>query len=277
MSHLISVEEAILRFREGQTVFLDVRFTFGEPTAGQEAYQRNHIPGAIHFDLNEDLSGPIMAHGGRHPLPDPDLFARKLGAAGIGPSTPVIVYDDQKGAVAARLWWMLRYYGHDDVRMLDTGFTQWCIAGGAVTAAPAAPNSNVFTPHICKEMTIDASEISRRLSDPGLLLIDSRVHGSYTAEQPTKYPVNGHIPGALNRYWEDGLSGEGVFLHSVEQKKRFADLPPHAEYAVYCNAGVTACPNVLALTEAGYKNVRLYVGSWGDWISYPANPIATGE
>lgn len=276
MSYLISVQEALRQWELQQAVFLDARFVFGDIEAGKVAYAHSHIPGAMYFDLNDDLSGPILEHGGRHPLPDEQVFAHKLGQAGIDASTPVIVYDDQHGAVAARLWWMLHYYGHDQVKLLDAGFTGWVQAGGTVTSEPSVAIARSFLPQLRRELVIDVHEISSRLGEDGLLLIDSRTQGSYTAETPTKYARNGHIPGAVNYFWEHGVTEHGVFGDAALQRDRLVDLPVDREYAVYCNAGVTACPNVLALLEAGYEHVRLYVGSWGDWISYEHAPVATG-
>lgn len=276
MSYLISVQEALQQWELQQTVFLDARFVFGDIEAGKVAYAHSHIPGAVYFDLNDDLSGPILQHGGRHPLPDEQIFAYKLGQAGIDTSTSVIVYDDQHGAIAARLWWMLYYYGHKQVKLLNAGLSGWVEAGGVVTSEPTVTVARTFTPQIRRELVVDVNEISSRLGEDEWLLIDSRTHGSYIAETPTKYPINGHIPGAVNYFWEHGVTEDGVFGDEALQRERFANLPVDREYVVYCNAGVTACPNVLALLEAGYEHVRLYVGSWGDWISYDDALVTIG-
>jgi thiosulfate/3-mercaptopyruvate sulfurtransferase len=277
MSNLISLKEAFKQFQQGGTVFLDTRFVFGSPEEGQRAYLEDHIPGAVYLDLNRDLSGPILEHGGRHPLPDASEFAAKLGQAGVGADSKVIVYDDQNSCLSARLWWMLRYYGHEQVKVLNVNYAEWKKAGYPVDADLPRPVPQVFQAEPQPDFTADVQEVKAGLcgDKSDVLLIDSRTPGSYTGEQPTKYPVNGHIPGAVNYYWKEGVDPAGEFMDAAAQRVRFAALPLDTELIIYCNAGVSACPNVLALSEAGYPKVKLYVGSWGDWISYEGNDIAT--
>ncbi|MBB6670401.1 sulfurtransferase [Cohnella nanjingensis] len=277
MSNLIAAAEAAERLGRPDAVFADVRFVLGEPEAGQAAYVRGHIPGAVFFDLNKDLSGPKETHGGGHPLPAMDEFARKLGEAGIDAGTEVIVYDDQGGSIAARLWWMLKHAGHERVRLLAEGFSAWRDAGFPVTAEPPRPIARTFVPRVDDRLRATVADVRAGLERRDrVVLVDSRIPRRYTGEDATKYAKAGHIPGAINRYWEDGSPG-GVFLGAEAQWERFEGIPADRDIIVYCGAGVTACPNVLALTEAGYPNVRLYVGSWSDWISYEDNPIAKGE
>jgi thiosulfate/3-mercaptopyruvate sulfurtransferase len=276
MSNLIHSSEANLLIGHPNTVFADVRFVLGEASAGYSAYLEDHIPGAVFFDLNVDLSGAKQEHGGGHPLLDLDLFAAKLGQAGIDNLSEVIVYDDQGGSIASRLWWMLKHAGHDKVRLLSDGYRGWVTAGYPVTSEPSEPEVKSFFPRLRDELQATIEEVKDRIGKPNAILIDSRIHDRYTGENKTKYLKAGHIPGAINHYWEDG-SPQGVFLGVDKQRKRFSKIPTDHEIIVYCGAGVTACPNVLALTEAGYEHVKLYVGSWSDWISYSENPIATGE
>lgn len=278
MSNLTTIQEAYERLLLGTTVFLDTRFVFGSPEEGRQAYLKDHIPGAVYFDLNTDLSGPILEHGGRHPLPEAADFAAKLGQAGVGDHTEVIVYDDQNGCLSSRLWWMLRYYGHERVKVLNVNYSDWKEAGYPVSTEPPAPARNVFEAKLQHHLIASTEEVRAVLDQPqASVLIDSRTPGSYTGEEPTKYPVNGHIPGAVNHYWKEGVSPSGEFLGADAQRARFTAYSPDQKLIVYCNAGVSACPNALALSEAGFGNVKLYVGSWGDWISYPEHPVAHGK
>ncbi|SFB49727.1 thiosulfate/3-mercaptopyruvate sulfurtransferase [Cohnella sp. OV330] len=274
MSNLISISEAALLLGKPNAVFADVRFVLGQPEAGRRAYEKGHIPGAVFFDLNADLSGPKAQHGGGHPLPPLDAFAHKLGAAGIGEETEVVVYDDQGGSIAARLWWTLKYLGHERVRLLAEGFSGWRDAGHPVTDELPAPAARTFVPCVNEALSADVEQVKAAIGREGAVLIDARKPAHYTGEDTSKYAKAGHIPGAINRFWEAGSPG-GVFQGAEVQKARFGDIPADAEIIVYCGAGVTATPNVLALTEAGYSNVKLYVGSWSDWISYGVNPITT--
>ncbi|MFE4711656.1 sulfurtransferase [Paenibacillus sp. NPDC056722] len=276
MSNLIHSSEAVLRLNDPNTVFADVRFVLGEPSAGYEAYLQGHIPCAVFFDLNTDLSGPKEIHGGGHPLPDSAVFAEKLGQAGIDEEKEVIVYDDQGGSIASRLWWMLKHAGHEKVKLLSDGFSSWSQAGYPVTDEPSHPVGTKFSPRFNDSLQATITEVKTGIGQEQRVLIDSRIHDRYTGEDTSKYQKAGHIPGAINHYWEEG-SPSGVFLDGIQQRERFKAIPADREIIVYCGAGVTACPNVLALTEAGYTDVKLYVGSWSDWVSYDENPIATGE
>ncbi|GGI45573.1 thiosulfate sulfurtransferase [Paenibacillus marchantiophytorum] len=276
MSNLITSSEAFARLGDPNVVFADVRFVLGELESGHEAYKLSHIPGAVFFDLNADLSGPKETHGGGHPLPHPDLFADKLGRASIDEHTEVIVYDDQGGSIASRLWWMLKHAGHERVKLLVGGFSGWLAEGYPVTDEASHSVLKRFVPRFDERWQASMADVKVGIGSEGRVLIDSRIPKRYTGEDATKYLKAGHIPGAINHYWENG-SPDGRFLDANAQKERFRDIDTDREIIVYCGAGVTACPNVLALTEAGYTRVKLYVGSWSDWISYSENPIATGE
>lgn len=267
------------KLNDSDTVIVDCRFILGQPDAGRNAYAEGHIPGAVYFDLERDLSGPIAEHGGRHPLPVLDDFADKLGQAGIDASKTVVVYDDQGGAMASRLWWMLRYAGHaqERVKLLGGGFGAWKAAGHPVSTETPQVRKAVFHAVLQPDMLLSMKEVKARLGRPGTTLIDSRERPRYLGETEPLDPVAGHIPGAVNRFWKDALGADGKWQDAAGQQARFADLDRESEIVVYCGSGVTACPNVLALAEAGFANVKLYGGSWSDWISYKDNPIATGE
>ncbi|MGG3797676.1 sulfurtransferase [Metabacillus fastidiosus] len=277
MSNLITLEEAFQKLKLGKTVFIDTRFVFGRPELGYEGYLQEHIPSAVYFHLDKDLSGPILTHGGRHPIPSKEEFARKLGEAGIDNDTHVIVYDNEAGNVAARCWWLLKYFGHKHVQMLNRPLSHWKEAGYPITNEIPSPDVKKYIAIPNELLTVSMENVRAHLHDKGRVLIDARKKKVYTGEENTKYPKIGHIPGALNYFWEVVLSKEGVFQEGEQQLKTFQAIPKEKEIIVYCGAGVTACPNILALTEAGYENVKLYVGSWGDWTSYENNLTECGE
>lgn len=258
-------------------VIADCRFILGQPDAGRTAYETGHIPGAVYFDLERDLSGPIGQHGGRHPLPDIVAFAKTLGQAGIDSSKTVVVYDDQGGAMASRLWWMLRYAGHDNVKLLDGGYGSWQSAWHPVSTEAPQVRETVFEAVPQPDMLLSTEDVKSRLGKAGTTLIDSREPRRYLGLEEPIDPVAGHIPGAVNHFWKQSLDESGRWKRAEGQRERFAGLKRDEEVVVYCGSGVTACPNVLALTEAGFTNVKLYGGSWSDWISYAENPVATGE
>lgn len=265
------------RLNTPEVVIADCRFVLGQPDAGQAAYDQGHIPGAVYFNLDRDLSAPVGPHGGRHPLPDLGDFAATVGQAGIDATKTVVVYDDQGGAMASRLWWMLRYAGHDNVYLLDGGYSSWKAVGYPTTTEPAQPKGKIFTVNIRPEMLLSMEDVKSRIGKSGTTIIDSREPRRYLGLEEPIDRAAGHIPGAVNRFWKDALNEAGRWKGQDGQSARFAGLNPDDEIVVYCGSGVTACPNVLALTEAGFRNVKLYGGSWSDWVSYEENPIATGE
>lgn len=254
---------------------VDTRFTLGKPEAGAAAYQAGHIPGAVFADLERDLSAPVRPDrvGGRHPMPAVADLERVLSALGISNDHHVVAYDDPStgaGFYAAHFWWLLRYLGHDRVSVLDGGLPAWVGAGGALdTVAPQY--SAKFTAAPRAEMVVDAAHVAARPS--GAVLIDSRAPERYRGDvEPLDWKA-GHIPGALNRNWADGVR-EGNYLGAEAQRARFADVAGADEIVVYCGSGVSACGNLLALELAGITGVKLYAGSWSDWISNPTHPIA---
>ena len=277
MRNVVAMKWLLARLYEENQVIVDCRFQLGKPNAGREAYEAAHIPGAVYLDLERDLSGPVGEHGGRHPLPDISELADKLGALGIDSSVRVVAYDDQGGAMASRLWWLLRYMGHENVAVMDQGFTAWKDAGFPVTdAAPAVPIPKTFVPKLQDGMLADVEDVRRAVHGGAAVLIDSREGPRYRGEVEPLDRVAGHIPGARNRFWKEALAADGAWKNAEEQRARFADLQQDDRIIVYCGSGVTACPNVLALEEAGFRNVRLYAGSWSDWISYEGNAVADG-
>jgi len=276
LKHIVSQEWLFEHGTDEHIIIADCRFVLGDPDAGQARYDEDHIPGAVYFDLEKHLSAPKQEHGGRHPLPDLKTLSKRLGEAGISKDSTVIAYDDQGGAMASRFWWLLKFLGHDNVYVLDGGYTKWKEAGYPVTEEPAAPHAAQFEPHPRPHMSVSAEDVKRRLGQPGTVLIDSREEKRFLGVEETIDKKAGHIPGARHYFWKDVLTSQGNWKTAEELQAHFAGLPRNEEIIVYCGSGVTACPNVLALSEAGFTNVKLYAGSWSDWISYPDNPIATG-
>jgi thiosulfate/3-mercaptopyruvate sulfurtransferase len=265
------------RLNDPNIVIADCRFVLGQPDTGRQGYEAGHIPGAVYADLERDLSGPIGPHGGRHPLPEPEKMAAAFGRMGIDGTKTVVAYDEQGGAMASRLWWMLRYAGHDNVHVLDGGFGAWKAAGYPTSTEPAQVRETTFELALQPDMLLTVEDVRARLGQSSTKLVDSREPRRYLGLEEPIDPVAGHIPGAVNRFWKDALDESGRWKPAEDQRERFAGWDRDEEIVVYCGSGVTACPNVLALTEAGFRNVKLYGGSWSDWISYKDNPIVTGE
>lgn len=278
MSHFLSPENVNEKRHEPTTIVFDCRFDLADSKAGQYAYDKEHIPGAIYLNLKKDLACPVTTHGGRHPLPETEAFVEKMSACGVTNGKTVIAYDDQGGAMAARLWWLLRYHGFDDVYILNGGFDRWKRAGYPVSTAIPTLERASFVPSIRDEMVVSMEYVKQKLEQEKVTIIDSRAPERYRGEAEPIDPVAGHIPNAINRFWKDNIDTEtNQWLSPERLTARFEDLKDHNadEIIVYCGSGVTGSANVLALTEGSIPNVTLYSGSWSDWISYPDNPIET--
>lgn len=277
MKHIVSQEWLFEHGTDEHIVIADCRFALGSSNSGREAYAADHIPGAIYLDLESDLSASKSTHGGRHPMPDWEEFAQRLGEAGISNESTVIAYDDQGGAMASRLWWMLRYLGHSQAFVLDGGYAKWKAAGYPVTDEPATAHETTFVAKPQPELLVGMEDVKQRIGRKGTVLIDSREERRYLGLEEAIDPVAGHIPGAKNYFWKQSLDEQGSWKDAASLQQQFAELRDADEIVVYCGSGVTACPNVLALQEAGFSNVKLYSGSWSDWVSYKDNPVATGK
>jgi thiosulfate/3-mercaptopyruvate sulfurtransferase len=272
---------------------LDCRFDLAAPDAGREAYLRSHIPGARYVDLNRDLSAPVSAASGRHPLPDPvalDAFFRGLG---VIQDTQAVVYDESNGSFAARAWWLLRWLGHPKVAVLDGGMSAWLREGGATESgadgSPGAGSSpgpgssggagRRSTVQVDRRAALAADELIAALENPRTLLVDARAAERYTGAMEPIDPVAGHIPGAVNHPFSSNLRSDGRFLPPEELERRWrarlGEASP-ADVIVMCGSGVTACHNLLALERAGLPGARLYAGSWSEWIRDPRRPVARG-
>jgi thiosulfate/3-mercaptopyruvate sulfurtransferase len=248
---------------------IDCRFALSDPELGRQQYQLAHLPGAEYLDLNQDLSSPAQIHGGRHPLPDDRVLGSKLAAMGINHDTLIVVYDDSRFAFAARLWWLLRYYGHTQVAILDGGYGNWVKAGYSVTAdrSPVTAPGN-FQPQIQLNWTVNIDQIRTLPDSTAHILIDSREPDRYLGNTEPIDPVAGHIPNAVNYPWQTVSTPEGFALSIDLQQHRWAAISPDLEPIVYCGSGVTACVNLFSLHLAGIEPAKLYPGSWSDWCSY---------
>ncbi len=275
-SNLISAEDLMSRLTEPDLRIIDVRFELTEPAVGAEQYALGHVPGAVYLDLDKDLSSEPGQHGGRHPLPDMAEFAAKLGQLGVGRHNPVVVYDQSGTMYAARAWWLLRYAGHDAVRFLDGGLAAYLAAGGRLTQAVPQHEAVPFELDLRSEMVVDAAEVEAALEREDVLIMDARAGERFRGEVEPLDPKAGHIPGAVNRFYQDALEG-GRFKAPQRLAEFVAPAQDAGEVIAYCGSGVSGAHLVLALAEAGVENARLYAGSWSDWSSYDHLPVATGE
>jgi thiosulfate/3-mercaptopyruvate sulfurtransferase len=264
--------------QDGSVVVVDCRFNLLEPGAGRVAFRAGHIPGARYAHLDEDLAGPAGPATGRHPLPTPAGFAAACGRLGIAPGTWVIAYDDAGGALAARLWWLLRWAGHPDVSLLDGGFAAWRGAGLPVESGDVAPGAATMPARGGCEPTIEAGPLAAAVATGARVLVDVRAADRYAGRQEPIDPVAGHVPGAINLPFAQALDGEQRFRPAAELQALYAPLVAGLEPAdvvFMCGSGVTACHGIFAMTLAGLPGATLYPGSWSEWIRDPARPVAT--
>lgn len=269
-SPLIQVPE--LADRPAQTV-LDVRWQLATG-AQPDLYAAGHIPGAVFVDLDRDLAGPPGA-GGRHPLPAAEDFERAMRAAGVTTDGPVVVYDDTNGLPAARAWWLLRYFGHPRVALLDGGLGAWVAAGRPLARGDEMPSHpSDFTARPGGMPVLDVQQAGE-LATAGIL-IDARAPERYRGETEPMDPVAGHIPGARNRPMGRNLDATGRFLSQAELAEDLGDLGA-SPVGAYCGSGITAAHAVLALEVAGIPGAALYPGSWSEWVTDPDRPVATGD
>jgi thiosulfate/3-mercaptopyruvate sulfurtransferase len=276
---LVDVRDLARDLGRADWIVVDCRFTLTDPTAGRAAYDRAHIPGARYAHLDEDLSRPPRAHEGRHPLPDRDRFAATLGGWGIGPDDTVVAYDEGSGAVAARLWWLLGWIGHERRAVLDGGFAAWQEAGLPVEQKQPAFGARDYEPRIARsDGVVATAELARRQA-AGDLLVDVRAASRYKGEQEPIDPKAGHVPGARNRPFTANVMPTGRFRPPGELRAELVELlgarSPDRLIAM-CGSGVTACHLLLAMDVAGLPGGQLYAGSWSEWLRDPARPIAVG-
>jgi thiosulfate/3-mercaptopyruvate sulfurtransferase len=278
-SPLITPAELAPLLGAPELLVVDCRFDLGNVDFGRNAYAAGHIPGAVFASLEHDLSAPRRPGTGRHPLPTPREFSATLGRWGFTEVSRVVAYDQGSGAGAARLWWMLRARGHARVQVLDGGWAGWLDAGGAVDAMPAVP-APTQVPEREYAGLLDANQVATELAAGRIVLVDARAADRFAGRNETLDAVAGHVPGAHNHPYSGNLDQRQHWLEAAELQRRWAPLLAQAAgrpLVAMCGSGVTACHNLLALELAGYAPTGLYAGSWSEWITDPARPVATGE
>lgn len=260
---LIEAEELAERIGSEDLVIVDCRFKLADPAAGEQAYAAEHIPGAVYAHLDRDLSGEPFTDKGRHPMLSPEAMNALFSRLGIAHTSQVVVYDDMRGAIASRLWWMLQYMGHERTAVLNGGYPTWTAISGPVASGAESNPSTQFegTPGSMPLVTIDAVPDQT-------LLIDSRTAPRYRGDEEPLDPIAGHIPGAINHHFGLNFGEDGRFKAPAELQKSLEtlfDQTPTEEVTFYCGSGVTACTNLLAVAHAGLGNAKLYGGSWSEW------------
>ncbi|NJR18782.1 MAG: sulfurtransferase [Calothrix sp. CSU_2_0] len=279
---VVSAQSLLDNIDNPQVVIIDCRFSLADSQLGKQQYQNSHISNAYYLDLNLDLSSSVTEHGGRHPLPNINELSQKLSAIGVysqtsqSQATFVVAYDDSRFAFASRLWWLLRYLGHEKVAVLDGGFAGWLSSGYPVNNniperqnPSSTPNLNSsFIPKIQPQMMVDFTTVKTRKDLSGVTLVDSRERDRYLGIKEPIDKIAGHIPGAVNYPWQDVSDANGYLFSQDKQQQHWQKIKDSNEVLVYCGSGVTACVNILSLELAGISNTKLYAGSWSDWISY---------
>jgi thiosulfate/3-mercaptopyruvate sulfurtransferase len=259
---------------------VDCRFDLADPAKGEALYLDAHIPRARYAHLDRDLSGEKTGSNGRHPLPTAEQMRERFGALGIGPGTQVAAYDADSGMYAARLWWMLRYMGHEAAAVLDGGFARWVREGRATRGGREEWRAATFVGAPREEWRLEVGEVVAGLGDPARVLVDARAESRFRGEGETLDKVAGHIPGARNYFFQRNLTSDKTFKSPDELRAQWNGLldgAAPADVVMYCGSGVTACHNLLALEHAGLPGARIFPGSWSEWSADSARPVAIGD
>ncbi|HLG60170.1 MAG TPA: sulfurtransferase [Vicinamibacterales bacterium] len=280
MSHRTIVStDTLASHLSGAWVIVDCRFDLQAAEWGREQYLAAHIPGAVYASLNHDLAGPRTGTNGRHPLPSIEALTATLGRLGIGRSTQVVAYDQDSGMYASRLWWMLRYMGHDAVAVLDGGWAKWTREERPARSGDEPRPAVAFAASPRPELRSSVDDVTARLHDGSTLLVDARGPERYEGRSEPIDRVAGHIPGAVNRYYKSNATDDGTLLPPQVLRATFlrllGDREP-AQAVMYCGSGVTACHNLLAMEHAGLTGARLFAGSWSEWSADPTRPVEKG-
>jgi thiosulfate/3-mercaptopyruvate sulfurtransferase len=275
---LIDPASVSARLGDQQLAIVDCRFDLADTAAGERAYETSHIPGAVYAHLDRDLSGTKTGNNGRHPLPSPDDLARTLGRMGIDSTVQVVAYDQDSGMWASRLWWLLRWMGHDAVAVLDGGWAAWLACGYATRSGIETWTPRTFVGEPNDALVVGADDVAARLGSAEQVLVDVRAPERYRGDVEMLDPVAGHIPGAVNHFFQWNLR-DGRFrtpddLHAAFRAIAGADTADRL--VCYCGSGVTACQTLLALEHAGMPGARLYSGSWSEWVADPKRPVERG-
>jgi thiosulfate/3-mercaptopyruvate sulfurtransferase len=278
-STIISTEELATHLDDRSCVIVDCRYDLQHETWGNDQYRNAHIPGAVYANLAHDLAGPKDGRSGRHPLPGHDAMATTFGRWGITSGMQVIAYDQDAGMYASRLWWMLRYMGHDAVAVLDGGFKKWIQEGRPTRNGIEDRPTAIFVGRPRPAMRLSANQVWARLGDPAMTLIDSRGPSRFEGKEEPLDRVAGHIPGARNHFYQWNLGPEGTLLPKDILRAKFTELlgdTPPDQVTLYCGSGVSACHNLLAMEHAGLTGTKLYPGSWSEWSADADRPVETG-
>lgn len=276
---LISATDLAPHTANPNWLIVDCRFDLAKPQSGEQAYREGHIPGAVYAHLDRDLSSPITKESGRHPLPDPERFAQRLGAWGVSAETQVIAYDADTGAYAARLWWLLRWIGHEAVAVLDGGLRAWKEAGLPLTAEVPQRTPTRFIAHPNRSAWLSTGEVAEKIR-AGWRLLDARAPERFAGKAEPIDPIAGHVPGAINHPLASNLNAEARFLSAADLRARYTRSQAGVEddrTIAMCGSGVTACHLLLGMEIAGKRGARLYAGSWSEWIRDPDRPKAMGD
>ena len=276
---LVSTAELAARPADPTIAIFDCRHDLADTAKGERLYRAGHVPGARFAGVDRDLSGPKDGRNGRHPLPAPEVFGAFLAAAGVTADTTIVAYDDAGGVYAARLWWLARWIGHRAVAILDGGFNKWQAEGRAVTAEIPASRPGAVTVRTDSSQVWSVAEVLARIGRSDSLLIDARAAERYRGEVEPLDPVAGRIPGAANRFHKANLNADLTLRPAAELRTEFAAMLAGrnpAEVGHQCGSGITACANLFAMEYAGLTGSKLYAGSWSEWISDPARPVAKG-
>jgi thiosulfate/3-mercaptopyruvate sulfurtransferase len=278
---LIETADLAARLADQEVVVVDCRFTLDDESWGERAFHEAHVPGAVYAHLNRDLSDTPTGSNGRHPLPHPQRLAETFSRWGIAPDRQVVAYDQNVGSFASRLWWLLRWLGHDAVAVLDGGFDRWTAEGRPVEAGALRPRGVArFAGTPRPEMTMDVRQVAAHLGDSNWRLVDARAPERFRGDWEPLDPVAGHIPGAVNYFYRSNVDQGGLFRTPEDLRSQFESVlggVPVDHAVSYCGSGVTACHNLLALEHAGLHGARLYAGSWSEWSSDPSRPAARGS
>jgi thiosulfate/3-mercaptopyruvate sulfurtransferase len=258
---------------------IDCRFDLQNEQWGRDEHRAAHIPGAVYASLNDDLSGARTGANGRHPIPEVDALAATLGRLGIDRTMQVVAYDQDAGSYASRLWWLLRYAGHDAVAVLDGGWAKWIREGRPTRAGEETKPARRYETAPRPALRVDVENVAAHLDEPGRLLIDARAAERFEGRSETIDRVAGHIPGAINHFFKQNLAADGTMLPAEVVRANLLRLlggQPPEQVVMYCGSGVTACQNLLAMEHVGLPGARLYAGSWSEWSSDPSRPVETG-
>jgi thiosulfate/3-mercaptopyruvate sulfurtransferase len=275
---LISTD-AVVSHLDSSWVVVDCRYDLRDDTWGSTQYRDGHIPGAVYASLSHDLSAPPSGTNGRHPLPCVEALEATFGRLGIANGTQVVIYDQDAGMYASRLWWMLRYMGHDAAAVLDGGWAKWVREGRAVRTGDERRPAAVFSGQRRKDLRVIVDEVAAALGGSSVLLVDARAPERFEGRNEPLDRTPGHIPGSVNYFYRRNVTDEGVLLPVETLRRQFGELLDGRspdQVVMYCGSGVTACQSLLAMEHVGLSGAKLYPGSWSEWSADPARPVETG-